>query len=172
MCYNVRFVKYFRDFDVLNSYALKIDNSYVLGGVFLLDVWNHLYQACRCNIDQDYALNQKGYIRLYILGYPRLNYITRSRTRSEQPSDLVTSPRNGVMTHPRKIVRSIQGQAVVTRASRDVSPLILVLVGNGTQQSASFTVTKCISTRCLTCLKFIVNNTFISNVIKKKVYYY
>ena len=24
-------------------------------------VWNQLYQACRSNIDQDSALNQKGY---------------------------------------------------------------------------------------------------------------
>ena len=131
-------------------------------------VWNHLYQAYRCNIDQDSALNQKGYIRLYILGYRWLYYITRSRTRSEQPSDLVISPRNGVMNHPRNIVRSRQGQAVVTRTARNVSPLTLVLVGSGTQQSASFTVTKCISTRCLTCPKFIVNKTFISNVIKRK----
>ena len=37
-----------------------------LGGGFLFDalvykVWNQLYQAFRYNIDQDSALNQKGY---------------------------------------------------------------------------------------------------------------
>ena len=35
--------------------------------------------------------------------------ITRSKTRSGQPSDLVTSLRDGIMYHPRKIVRSRQG---------------------------------------------------------------
>ena len=36
-----------------------------LDGSFLFDVlvykvWNQLYQACRCNIDQDTAINQMG----------------------------------------------------------------------------------------------------------------
>ena len=77
--------------------------------------------------------------------------ITRSKTRWEQPSDLLTSPRNCVMNRPRKIIRSRQCQAVVTRAARDGIPLTSVLVSNGTQQSASFTFSKCISKRCLTC---------------------
>ena len=70
--------------------------------------------------------------------------------------------------NPTKIVRPRQCQAVVTRAARDGSPLTSVLVTNGAQQSASFTISKCISKSCLTCLKFIGNKTFISNVTKKK----
>ena len=54
-------------------------------------------------------------------------------------------------------------------AARDVSPLTSVLVANGTQQSASFTFSKCISKRCLTCLKFSVNKTFTQNVTKKSI---
>ena len=86
--------------------------------------------------------------------------ITRSKTRSEQPFDLVCSPRHGVMNRLRTIVRSQQGQTLVTGAARDVSPLTSVLVANGIQQSASFTFSKCISKRCLTCLKFSVNKIF------------
>ena len=92
--------------------------------------------------------------------------ITRSKTRSGQPSDLVTSPREGIMYHPRKIVRSRQGQAVVTRAARDGSPLTSVLIANGAQQPA--TVSTCISKRRLTYPKFIVNKTFTTNVTNKK----
>ena len=86
--------------------------------------------------------------------------ITRSKTRSEQRSDLVCSPRHGVMNRLRTIVRSRQGQALVTGAARDASPLTSVLVASWTQQSASFTFLKCISKRCLTCPKFSVNKTF------------
>ena len=93
-----------------------------------------------------------------------MSIITRSKPRSEQPSDLLTSLKDGVMNHSRKIVRSQQGQAVVTRAARDGSRLTSVFVVNETQQSASFTGSKCLSKRCLTCPKFIVNKTFISNV--------
>ena len=63
-----------------------------------------------------------------------MSIITRSKPRSEQPSDLLTSLKDGVMNHSRKIVRSQQGQAVVTRAARDGSPLTSVFVANGTQQ--------------------------------------
>ena len=38
-----------------------------------------------------------------------------------------------------------------------------------TDQFASFTFSKCISKRCLTCTKFIVNKKFISNVNKKSI---
>ena len=75
--------------------------------------------------------------------------ITRYKTRSEQPSDLVTSPSDGVMNCPRKIVRSRQGQAVVTRSARDGHLLKSVLASNGTQKSANFTVSKYLSKRCL-----------------------
>ena len=47
--------------------------------------------------------------------------ITRSKTRSEQPFDLVCSPRHGVINRLRTIVRSQQGQTLVTGAARDVS---------------------------------------------------
>ena len=30
----------------------------LLGRGFLLDVWNQLYQTCRCNIDQDSEVNK------------------------------------------------------------------------------------------------------------------
>ena len=30
----------------------------LLGRGFLLDVWNQLYQTCRCNINQDYEVNK------------------------------------------------------------------------------------------------------------------
>ena len=49
--------------------------------------------------------------------------ITRSKTRLEHPSDLVTSTRDGVMNRPRNVVISQQDQAVVTRAARNGSPL-------------------------------------------------
>ena len=45
-----------------------------------------------------------------------MSIIKHLKTRSEQPSDLLTSPRDGVMNFSRKIVRSRQGQVVVTRA--------------------------------------------------------
>ena len=73
--------------------------------------------------------------------------IMRSKTKSEQPSELVTSPMDGVMKCCRKIVRCQQSQAIVTRTARDGSPLTSVLVANRTKQSASFTVSKCISKR-------------------------
>ena len=56
--------------------------------------------------------------------------ITRSKTRPKEPSDLGTSPRDGEINHPRKIVRSRQGQALDTRAVRDENPLTSVLVAN------------------------------------------
>ena len=49
--------------------------------------------------------------------------ITRSKTRPKEPSDLGTSPRDGEINRPRKIVRSRQGQALDTRAVRDENPL-------------------------------------------------
>ena len=81
----------------------------------------------------------------------------------------MSSPSNGVINQPRNIVRSRQGQAVVTRTARNGSPLTSLLVANGTQESPSFTVSKCISKRCLTCPKFIVSKTFISNLTKKSI---
>ena len=51
----------------------------------------------------------------------------------------------------------------------NTSPLASVLVINGTQQSASFIVAKCISKICLTSPEFIVSKTFISNVTKKNI---
>ena len=57
--------------------------------------------------------------------------ITLSKTRLEHPSDLVTSARDGVMNHPRNAVISRQDQAVVTRAAKNGSPLISVLVRMG-----------------------------------------
>ena len=45
----------------------------------------------------------------------------------------MTCPRNGVINYPRKIVRSRQGQAVITRAARTGSPLTSLLVANGTK---------------------------------------
>ena len=92
---------------------------------------------------------------------------TRSKTRSGQPPDPVTSPRDGERNRPRKIVRSRQGQAVVTRAAGEGSPPISVVGANGTQQSASFTISKCVSKRCLTCPKLILSKSFTSNVTKK-----
>ena len=59
---------------------------------------------------------------------------------------------------------------MVSRTARYGSPFASVLVANGTQQSASFTVSKCISKRCLTCPKFVVNKTFISNLTKKSFF--
>ena len=53
--------------------------------------------------------------------------IANSKTRSQQPSELVTSPKDGVMNRLRKFARSQKGQAVVTRAVRDGSPLTSVL---------------------------------------------
>ena len=53
----------------------------------------------------------------------------------------MNSPRDGVMNCP----RYRHGQAVVTRAAWDGSPFISVSVANGTQQSASFMFSKCIS---------------------------
>ena len=81
----------------------------------------------------------------------------------------MTCPRNGVINYPRKIVRSRQGQAVITRAAITGSPLTSLLVANGAQESSSFTVSKCISKRCLTCPKFIVSKTFISNLTRKSI---
>ena len=89
-----------------------------------------------------------------------MSIIRRSKTKLEEPSYLVTSPRDVVMNRPKKIFRARQGQVIVTRAAREGSPLTLDLVANGTQQSASFTVSKCMSKKCLTCPKFIVNKTF------------
>ena len=44
---------------------------------------------------------------------------------------MMTSPRDDVMNHLRKIVRSRQGQAVITKVATDGSPLTSVLVANG-----------------------------------------
>ena len=56
-------MKYFREFGVI-----KIENTehmLLSGGFYLMffvyKFWNQLYQACRCNIIQDSAVNQKGY---------------------------------------------------------------------------------------------------------------
>ena len=81
----------------------------------------------------------------------------------------MTSSRDDIMNCPRKTVRYQQGQAVVTRDARDGKSLTSVLVANGTHQSARFTVPKYISKTCLTCPKFIVHKTFISNVTKKSI---
>ena len=53
--------------------------------------------------------------------------IANSKTRSQEPSEMVTSPREGVINRLRKFARSQKGQAVVTRAVRDESPLTSVL---------------------------------------------
>ena len=76
-----------------------------------------------------------------------------------------------MMNCPRANVRSRQGQAIVTRAATNGSPLTSVLVAHATQQSAGFRIWKCVSKRCITGPKFIVNKPLYPMQPKKVCYY-
>ena len=92
---------------------------------------------------------------------------TRSKTRSEQPSDLVTSPRDGGSNRPRRVVESRQGQAVVVESRDEGSPSTSDSTANGNHSAPGINILKCKSKRCLTCPKLKVNKTFESNITQK-----
>ena len=87
---------------------------------------------------------------------------TRSKTRSGQPPDLVTSSR---ANPPRRLTDSRQGNAVVVDNNEAGSPS--VVAANGNHLVASFTIGKCKKPRCMTCPLFSTNYNFKSNVTQK-----
>lgn len=83
--------------------------------------------------------------------------ITDSKTKSWKLSGLVTSlppPRDGRVNCLRTTFRPRHDRTVDARAAKDGNSPASVLAANKTQQSASFTVSKCIRERCLNLLNF------------------
>ena len=90
--------------------------------------------------------------------------LTRSQASPGQSPGLVTSPR---AENPRRVIDSRQGNAVVSNNINDVgSPSIVD--ANGNNNTASFSISKCLKNRCKTCLNFKSNKYFISNITKKQ----
>ena len=89
--------------------------------------------------------------------------LTRSQTRSEQPSDRVTSPR---VNSPRGRVDARQDNAVVIEDAEAGSPSTSSSIANGRQPTTSFA--RCNHPRCLTCKNLILSKDFTSTVTNKK----
>ena len=88
---------------------------------------------------------------------------TRSQTRSEQPSDRVTSPR---VDSPRGRVDARQDNAVVIEDAEEGSPSTSSSIANGRQPTTGFA--GCNHPRCLTCKNLILLKEFNSTLTNKK----
>ena len=85
---------------------------------------------------------------------------------SMQPTDTVTSPQGGRTIHPRRSLRSRQGNAGVIATSSVGSPSVVVACGSG-RLKIKDGVGRCRDSRCKTCPKLIQNKYFKSNVTNR-----
>ena len=88
---------------------------------------------------------------------------TRSQARPVQTAGLVTSPR---ASHPRRILRSRQGNAGVVVNPGDGGPSFIAAVGTVSSSRLAFSF--CKDKRCMTCPKFVQSDTFKSHVTNQE----